>query len=450
MSNLNNMIKKPRIFFLICICTISLILTTMPISSISINEFSLIKSKNINTKNLSPDIIEMMQKVNESKLRKHVQTIQDFGPHPTGSAELELVRDYIFNELTNTKLPVEYLPWKNKRLSGENIVATLEGVGKTDGKIIVCAHYDSIRISPGADDDASGVAIVLMLAEIMSNYSFNTTIRFILFSGEEQGLLGSSVYAENAKRNKENIVCVLALDKVGYAVTYDDGRKVIHHSNVESNWMTDISSEVASKYHDYIQLEILRWTEDPGSDHLSFVNEGFHGTDFVRYAVNPYYHTSEDKIEHMNITYLTKVCKLALATLSEIANLDPIIKSDDLKITLKGTRLGKPSQIYIKVENKGSEKDTANVTINVSLTHIFRNKFVQATKKHYNISCCWNLTKEIEDYFEFLIGGRRYTRGLFKLEVVVKGIDDDIHLYRKQITYGWIIHKLKVVMLPRF
>ena len=182
---------------------------------------------------------------------------------------------------------------------------------------------------------------------------------------------------------------------------------------------------------------------------MAFVNEGFHGTDFVRYAINPYYHTSEDLIEHMNFTYLTKVCNLTLATISKMASLNPVLKSEDLKIIMKGRFLSKPSQIYIKVENKKYEIDTANVTINVSLTHIFKNKLVQATKKHYKIPCIWNLTKEIKDNYEFLIGGRKYTRGLFRFEIIVQGINDDVYLYKKQITYGWIFNKLRVRMLPR-
>jgi hypothetical protein len=426
-----------------------LILIAIPISSISINTTNAIQPKFINSKILPPNIIEMIQKVNKSELRKHVQTIEDFGPHPTGSEALNLVGEYIYNELKSTNLPVEYLNWEYKKLSGKNIVATLQGVGESNGIIIVCAHYDSIKVSPGADDDGSGVAVVLMLAEIMSSYSFNTTIKFILFSGEEQGKRGSGYYAKNTNNNGDNIIGVLALDKVGYAITAEEGKKVVHHSNIESDWMVDISTEMADKYYEYIELEVLRWSEDAGSDHIAFVEEGFHGTDFVRYAVNPFYHTSEDKLEHMNITYLTKVCNLTLTTLTKMANLNPILKNNDLKIVMKGSVLSKPSQIYIKIENIGYKSDTANVTIDVTLKHIFRDKYVEAVKKHYNIPCNWNLTKEIGDYWEFIIGGRIFTRGLFKFEVTVQGINDDIYLYKKQVTCGWVINKLKVIMLPR-
>jgi hypothetical protein len=213
--------------------------------------------------------------------------------------------------------------------------------------------------------------------------------------------------------------------------------------------MVDISSEVARKYYDYIGLEVIKSSEDPGSDHLSFVNEGYHGTDFVRYAINPYYHTSEDILEHMNMTYLSKVCNLTIATVSKIACLNPLIKPDNINIIMKGKLLGRPSQIFIRIENSKHEIDTANVTINVSIKNIFRDQFVQATKKHYSIPCKWFLTKEVDEYFEFLIGGRVFTRGLFRFDIIVQGINDDKNLYKKQTTYGFIFNKLRVRMLPR-
>ncbi|KYK22977.1 hypothetical protein AYK24_08025 [Thermoplasmatales archaeon SG8-52-4] len=443
------MYRKLKIIFISLICVISLILISIPISSMKNNDTQMLKTQNNFINNFSSNIIEMLDKVNKSKLRNHIQNIQNFGPHPTGSEALKHVGEYIYNELNKTNLPVEYVPWKSEKRSGENIVSTLKGIGDSDRIIIVCAHYDSISISPGADDDGSGVSIVLMLAEILSSYAFNSTIKFILFSGEEQGKLGSNYYAQTAKINNDNIIGVLALDKVGYAITAEEGKKVIHHSNKESSWMVDVSKEMAKKYFEYIQLEVIAWSEDSGSDHQAFVDNGFHGTDFVRYSVNPFYHTSEDKIEHMNMTYLTKVCNLTLATLVKIASLKSVLKNDDLKIIMKGTILFKEGQIYVKIVNNNHEMDTANVSINISLKHIFRNNYVSAIKKHYKIPCSWQLTKEIEEIWEFLIAGRKFTRGLFKFEVILKGINDDIHLYKKQTTYGWIINPLKVVMIPK-
>jgi hypothetical protein len=443
------MFRRTKISLITLLSSITLIITALPISPVIATKLPTIRIQNNDSGIVSADIIEMIKQVNITKLRKHVQTIQDFGPHKTGSKALELVGEYIYNELISTKLPVEYLEWSQKKFSGKNIVATLQGTGKADGIVIVCAHYDSVEVSPGADDDGSGVSIVLMLAEIMSNYSFNSTIKFILFSGEEQGKLGSSVYAKAAKKNGDNIIGALALDKVGYALTAEEGRKVVHHSNIESDWMVDISSSIADMYHDYIDLEILRWSQDPGSDHLAFVNEGYHGTDFVRYGINPFYHTSEDKIEHMNLTYLANVCNLTLATLCTVAGLNPFLTNQDLNIVMKGTFLSQPAQIYIKIENKACEIDTANVTIDISLTHVFRNQYVSTKKEHYNVPCNWSMTKEIEHSYEFLVGTRTFTRGLCRLTVVVQGINDDIFLYKKGVIYGFILNPLKVRLIPQ-
>jgi acetylornithine deacetylase/succinyl-diaminopimelate desuccinylase-like protein len=175
------MLRDLRTIIFVCLCIISQFFIIIPTSSNSIIIIESIKNQNIKLRLNPSDIIEMIQKVDESKLRTYVQTIQDFGPHPTGSEALDRVGEYIFNELTFSKLPVDYLDWNNKNYTGKNIVATLQGIGETDGVIILCAHYDTIKISPGAEDDGSGVANLLMLAKIMSDYSFNTTIKFIFW-----------------------------------------------------------------------------------------------------------------------------------------------------------------------------------------------------------------------------------------------------------------------------
>ena len=68
-------------------------------------------------------ILEMLLKVNESTIEKHVKTIQDFGPHPPGSTTLDKVKEYIYHELTNSGLTVRYDQWRYKLRRGENIYA---------------------------------------------------------------------------------------------------------------------------------------------------------------------------------------------------------------------------------------------------------------------------------------------------------------------------------------
>ncbi|MEM2935481.1 MAG: M28 family peptidase, partial [Candidatus Thermoplasmatota archaeon] len=157
---------------------------------------------------------------------------------------------------------------------------------------------------------------VLTSAKILSKYSFMHTIKFVAFSGEEQGLYGSEFFARNAYKSGEKIIADIQLDGVGYA---KEGKKVRISSNDASLWIIDIAEQIASEYKSKIDLEISRH-DYMGSDHKSFYNYGYEGIFFLEYEFNPNYHTSEDKIDYINISYLTKICKLASATLATIAD----------------------------------------------------------------------------------------------------------------------------------
>ena len=406
-------------------------------------------STGFQNKSVHPFLSEMLSQVNESHLRSYVQTIQAFGPHPTNSQALEALEEYLYNQLSSMNISVSYDAWEAKKSTGNNIVATLPGTLVPTTCVILCAHCDSLAISPGAEDDGSGVAAVLEVASIMHDYSFNTTVKFILFSGEEQGLLGSRSYAQNAAKNHEAILGVLALDKIGYAVTAEEGHAIQHHANPESAWMTHISRNVTSLFSDEIGLTVRDLPEDPQSDHYAFVENGFAGTDFVRNATNPYYHTSEDIIDHMNLSYLTNACKLTLGTIVTMASLDPRLVNDDLTVSMTGTRFSRPAQFSVLVENTKSEVDTANVSISITMKQLLRGGFIQTIKQGVSTPCNWSIEKEIRQQWEFEVGGRRFTRGLFMLEVTIRGRNDDLYLYKTVRSYGIILRPLRVFMIPR-
>ncbi|MFZ4627880.1 MAG: M20/M25/M40 family metallo-hydrolase [Blastocatellia bacterium] len=106
-----------------------------------------------------------------------------------------------------------------------NLVATLPGSqpASKDRIVVVAAHYDSICFpyedaecdAPGASDDASGTAAVLEMARVMSKYEFDATLVFLLVAGEEQGLLGSTHWVEEAKRKQLQITAMITNDIVG-------------------------------------------------------------------------------------------------------------------------------------------------------------------------------------------------------------------------------------------
>ncbi len=120
-------------------------------------------------------------------------------------------RSYITTELKK-------YGWKPKLQSfpqGINIVAERAGTDKTAGNILVGAHYDTVYQSPGADDNASGVAVVLEIARLLAQPT-PRGLQLVLFDKEETGLLGSQAYAKKAT-NIKNLRGVVVMDMVSYA-----------------------------------------------------------------------------------------------------------------------------------------------------------------------------------------------------------------------------------------
>ncbi|MCD8370814.1 MAG: M28 family peptidase [Clostridiales bacterium] len=102
-------------------------------------------------------------------------------------------------------------------VSGSNVVAIRDGSSPDSDILIICSHHDTVESSVGANDNASGVVVLLETARLLSKAHTDTEIRLISFAGHEQELLGSRHYAESlSRREKERIIGVIDLDQLGY------------------------------------------------------------------------------------------------------------------------------------------------------------------------------------------------------------------------------------------
>lgn len=132
----------------------------------------------------------------------------------TTGGRLQVVRD-TWTQPAGNRLPAP------ARLT--NVIATLPGESEPERVIIVSGHYDSrvsdvmnaVSPAPGANDDASGVAVVLELARLMAGRRFGATIVFAALTGEEQGLYGSTHLAEQMATQKRSVVAMITNDIVG-------------------------------------------------------------------------------------------------------------------------------------------------------------------------------------------------------------------------------------------
>jgi hypothetical protein len=395
-------------------------------------------------------IPDLLSQINQSQLENYLKMIQSFGPHPTGSTALRNLQSYLYTTLSNMTLSVSNHTWASVGLTGTNIIAIIPGTISPENIFIICAHTDTVDVSPGVDDDGSGIAAILMMASILCKYTFNSTIEFILFSGEEQGTHGSIAYATEAKIQQKNIIGVLSLDKIGYAKTTEDGSIIRHHADPASSWMIDLTDSLSSKYQDLIDLTILPLPFDASSDHKPFVDQGYSGSNFVEHVLNPHYHTSEDILEHINLTYLTKVCKLALSTIVTIAQTNSMHTQEDIDITIQG-KLGNENnaRLSITLKNNLYPDESLTISITIEINHLLSKKPVMIKKEFYSIPCIWQFTKDLNQSWSFHLGPQTYSVGFFILSVSIHGVQDDYSLSLKTYTYGIIFPAYNLMIIPQ-
>lgn len=313
------------------------------------SEFELINNKQNNNdlynKTISviadENIISMINLVDETMVLGYLKNLTSFGPRVTSTSSCDDAGNYIQSQFLKMNLQSRFDHWSMGNLEGKNVEATLEGIDPTSNQVyIICAHYDSVETSPGADDDGSGVTAVLCAAEVINKYSFRHNIRFVTFSGEEQGLIGSAFYVNNYG---ENTSAALNADMIGYAETEDDRGIVNIWSDSNSRNVYQLAKEISEEYNEYIGLEVLDAGYKGRSDHFRFWEYGYPAIFYQEYNFNEFYHSPEDTIEKMDITYTTRIIKLMIATLAELAEINnyPDVPSQPI-----GPSEGKPGIKY--------------------------------------------------------------------------------------------------------
>ncbi|KYK22082.1 hypothetical protein AYK21_00260 [Thermoplasmatales archaeon SG8-52-2] len=317
---------KIRSIFLFGI-SLLLVINSLSVAAIENRDFETKKSGTT----FEDDVIYMINQIDEDLVYDYLEKLVSFGPRYTGTDNCKQAGDYIFSVFENLNLDTEFHEWKFRRFKSRNVVGTLKGYDtSSDAIIIISAHYDTVKDSPGANDDGSGVAAVLAIAELLSNYSLRHDVCFIAFSGEEVGTYGSYLYAKEAYESKENIYAVLNVDIIGGAQN-EYGGGIIRFSHMErSSWIVEFSSNISHKYSDLIELRIEDIPNYRGADNQAFVDYGYDGVWIAEHDPGIGVHSPNDNLTNVNLTYLAKVTKLMLAVLAEMAN-----KPIDVQVIIK-------------------------------------------------------------------------------------------------------------------
>lgn len=244
-----------------------------------------------------------------------------FTTRSTPTAQCDLAEQYVFERLQAMGFTdVAYDPFSFSGTNARNVVATLPGAETPERVIIIGGHLDSTSpiassIAPGANDNASGTAGVLAIAEILRQYSFRSTIRFIAFTGEEQGLYGSAHYASAAAARGDLIDGVVIFDMIGW-------RNALNQIDIEgeSAWLPimNVMDDACARYTSLdTQIQLFSF----GSDHVPFQDEGFPAFLAIEseYDDFPCYHQTCDTTGWNLPGFTADVVRAGLATVAHLA-----------------------------------------------------------------------------------------------------------------------------------
>lgn len=202
------------------------------------------------------EIKEMIQDISADSIRLYVEKMVSFGTRHSLSDTISnttgigAARRWVADKMKSFALrhkanftvvldPFESIPGPRNpripyRVVMKNVVGTLQGSDPTDKRVLLISGHldsrntdvmDSIGLAPGANDDASGVALVLELARVMSKRSFPCTIIFMAVQGEEQGLLGAHHMASTMKKDGADLIAMFNNDIVGNSTASETGER---------------------------------------------------------------------------------------------------------------------------------------------------------------------------------------------------------------------------------
>jgi hypothetical protein len=248
--------------------------------------------------------------------------------HTNSGVPIQKATQYAGEHLASLGLDIEYHEWGGATYP--NVVGELTGQTNPEDIYIISAHIDDMPsgdLAPGADDNASGSTAVLVAADILTQYQWDCTLRFALFTGEEQGLLGSNAYAQRAYSSGESILGVLNLDMIAWNTAESSPDIDLHASSSlpATLDLANVFSDVVSTYGLGLIPQIIE-NGVSASDHASFWSYGYAAIlgieDYYpnRHDFNPYYHTEDDQLEALDLDYFTDYVGASVAAFAHMSD----------------------------------------------------------------------------------------------------------------------------------
>ncbi|MFP8892717.1 M28 family peptidase [Chryseobacterium sp. EZn1] len=266
--------------------------------------------------------------VTQTNISTNLQEFAGFGIKKTGTTANNNAFDWLKNKYlsygyTATNMSEDSFTYGSN--TSKNLIITKTGTVYPNKYVIICGHYDTI-VGPGVSDNGSGTSIILEAARILKNVPTEYSIKFIHFSGEEQGLVGSNHYVNNvAYQNGSQVLdikLVLNIDQVGglignnnNTITCERDTGGVSSNNAAS---TAVTQELMNCTTLYSPLQ-TNLSYAYSSDYMPFEAKGYTITGFYETIQSNNEHTVSDTFANLDPVYVFNVGKAAVGALQHFA-----------------------------------------------------------------------------------------------------------------------------------
>jgi aminopeptidase YwaD len=269
----------------------------------------------LKSQTINPYYQEIVTGVKYDTIYNRLQTFENFGNKGINSQGLKNTAQWIIDFYTNlgyTNIEIDTFTHSGNQLY--NIIITKTGTEHPDKYFIIDGHYDAANC-PGTDDNGSGTVIIMEVARLLRDVSTKCSIKFIHFSAEESGLVGSQHYVTNTVIPQNmDILLLLNIDMVGGTsgmsnniIKCERDEAGQSQNNAASYAYTDTLATLTSLYSN-LQTQI---SNAYGSDYMPFEQNGNIITGYYEYNENPYNHSLGDILAHMDPASVNELTKAA-------------------------------------------------------------------------------------------------------------------------------------------
>jgi len=276
----------------------------------------------------------------KQRLQNHLtQIVRERDPYLNTGGHF-LVREYI-RQFFGKYAEVETHEFKFNGKTHQNLILNLSSATNADlAPILIGAHYDAVPGTLGADDNATGVAVLLEMAEVFSKNPLKYPVRLVAFDLEEYGLLGSTAYAKHLKDRRQRLRLMLSLEMLGYcddtpgSQTYPDLIKPLYSDCANFIALVGNLSSIGDMFRLRKQMKKhgtpIEVLPDPSagklvpitgfSDHRPFWQQKYRAIMVTDTAMlrNPNYHKTSDTVESLDLDFLTNTCQNLITALRTI------------------------------------------------------------------------------------------------------------------------------------